>query len=143
MHENTPTLLPALALTGVLASALRPDTGTAQGPARYTVPAAFSRRPEPREAELLNSADAARRLRAAGYPQVGLLVSDRRLLITDTSLGELKAGLAHAVAALLREVSEQCARERAQRTLELAALGRAEQDRLEALDAAAAEIRFE
>jgi hypothetical protein len=143
VHENTPTLLPALALTGVLASALRPDTGTAQGPDRYTVPAVFSRRPEPREIELINSADAARRLHAAGYPRVGLLVSDRRLLITDTSLDELKAGLAHAVAELLREVSGQCARERAARTLELEALGRTEQDRLDAVAAAAAQIRFE
>src|SRR6478609_8538548 len=99
----------ALSLSGVLASALPHDLGTAQGPTRYTVPAVFSRRPQPREIELLH--------------------------------GEAtKQGLAHLVGVILRDISAQAAQERTHRSDELEALGLVEEERLESLRKAAADI---
>lgn len=133
----------ALTLSGVLASALPHDLGTARGPSRYTVPAVFSRRPQPREIDLLHGVNTRRRLADAGYSDVELDVSDRRLLITNTNLAELKAGLAHLVGVILAEISSQASQERAQREEELDALGQLEEQRLEALRQAAAEIHFD
>lgn len=133
----------ALSLSGVLASALPHDIGTAKGSALYTVPAVFSRRPQPRELDLLHSSDVARRLAEAGYSEVELRVSDRRLLITNTNLEELKAGLAHLVGTILREVSEQASVERTNRAEEMDALALIEEHRLEAVRASAAEVRFD
>lgn len=134
---------PALTLSGVLASALPHDLGTARGPSRYTVPAVFSRRPQPREVDLLHGAGTSRRLADAGYSDVELHVSDRRLLITNTNLADLKAGLAHLIGTILAEVSLQASQERSQREEELDALGQLEEQRLEALRQAAAEIHFD
>lgn len=133
----------ALTLSGVLASALPHDIGTAKGSALYTVPAVFSRRPQPRELDLLHSIDVARRLAEAGYSEVELRVSDRRLLITNTNLEELKAGLARIVGAILGEVSERASLERTNRAEELDALGLIEEHRLEAVRASAAEVHFD
>lgn len=132
-----------LSLSGVLASALPHDLGTAKGPALYTVPAVFSRRPEPRELDLLHSINVSRRLDESGYGDVELLVSDRRLLITNTNLEELKAGLARLVGTILREISEQALLERISRAEELDALSLIEEHRLEALRSSAAEIHFD
>ncbi|MGW9415519.1 MULTISPECIES: hypothetical protein [Arthrobacter] len=132
-----------LSLSGVLASALPHDLGTAKGPALYTVPAVFSRRPEPRELDLLHGIDVSRRLDESGYGDVELLVSDRRLLITNTNLEELKAGLARLVGTILREISEQALLERISRAEELDALSLIEEHRLEALRSSAAEIHFD
>jgi hypothetical protein len=133
----------ALSLSGVLAAALPHDLGTAQGPTRYTVPAVFSRRPQPREVDLLHGAGTKQRLADAGYSDVELRVSDRRLLITNTNLVDLKAGLAHLVGAVLRDISAQAAQERTDHTDELEALGLVEEERLESLRKAAADIHFD
>ncbi|MDQ0802225.1 hypothetical protein [Arthrobacter sp. SLBN-112] len=133
----------ALSLSGVLASALPHDLGTAQGPTRYTVPAVFSRRPQPREVDLLHGAGTRQRLADAGYSDVELHVSDRRLLITNTNLVDLKAGLAHLVGMILRDISAQAAQERTDRTDELEALGQVEEERVESLRKAAADIHFD
>ena len=133
----------ALSLSGVLASALPHDLGTAQGPTRYTVPAVFSRRPEPREVELLHGEATKKRLADAGYSDVELQISDRRLLITNTNLVDLKAGLAHLVGVILRDISAQAAQERTHRNDELEALGLVEEERLESLRKAAADIHFD
>ncbi|WP_235835755.1 MULTISPECIES: hypothetical protein [Arthrobacter] len=133
----------ALMLSGVLASALPHDLGTARGPSRYTVPAVFSRRPQPREIDLLHGTGISRRLADAGYSDVELRVSDRRLLITNTNLTDLKEGLAHLLGMILSEVSTQAARERSERAEELDALGLIEEQRLESIRQAAAEIHFD
>ncbi|WP_285249310.1 hypothetical protein [Pseudarthrobacter sp. efr-133-R2A-89] len=72
-----------------------------------------------------------------------LQVSDRRLLITNTNLVDLKAGLAHLVGVILRDISAQAAQERTHRNDELEALGLAEEERLESLRKAAADIHFD
>lgn len=132
-----------LTLSGVLASALPHDVGTARGSVLYTVPAVFSRRPEPRELELLHSVDVARRLADAGFGEVELRVSDRRLLIINTNLEELKAGLSHLVGTILREISDLASLERINRAEELKALGLVEEHRLEEVRASAAEVHFD
>ncbi|WP_457948717.1 hypothetical protein ACTAQI_00225 [Pseudarthrobacter sp. alpha12b] len=133
----------ALTLSGVLASALPHDLGTAQGPTRYTVPAVFSRRPQPREIDLLHGAGTKRRLAEAGYGDVDVHVSDRRLLITNTNLADLKSGLAHLLGVILHDISAQAAQERTDRSEELEALGLVEEQRLESLRRAASEIHFD
>src|SRR6478736_10120810 len=132
----------ALSVSGVLASALPHDLGTAQGPTRYTVPAVFSRRPQPREVDLLHGSGTRQRLAEAGYSDVELRVSDRRLLITNTNLMDLKTGLAHLLGVILGEVTTQAALERTERAEELDALGLIEEQRLESIRRAAAEIHF-
>ncbi|KQQ86705.1 hypothetical protein OVA06_13240 [Pseudarthrobacter sp. SL88] len=133
----------ALTLSGVLASALPHDLHTAQGPTRYTVPAVFSRRPQPREIDLLRGSGVRQELADAGYSHIDLSVSDRRLLIGNTNLAELKSGLAHLVGNILAGVSAQASKERQDRTEELDALGMVEEQRLEFLRQAAAEIHFD
>ncbi|MDQ0147374.1 hypothetical protein [Pseudarthrobacter niigatensis] len=133
----------ALSVSGVLASALPHDLGTAQGPTRYTVPAVFSRRPQPREVDLLHGAGTRQRLADAGYSDVELRVSDRRLLISNTNLVDLKAGLAHLVGLILRDISNQAAQERTDHSNELDALGLVEEERRGSLRRAAAEIHFD
>lgn len=133
----------ALTLSGVLASALPHDLHTAQGPTRYTVPAVFSRRPQPREIDLLRGSGVRQELADAGYSHIDLSVSDRRLLIGNTNLAELKSGLAHLVGNILAGVSSQASKERQDRTEELDALGMVEEQRLEFLRQAAAEIHFD
>lgn len=133
----------ALTLSGVLASALPHDLHTAQGPTRYTVPAVFSRRPQPREIDLLRGSGVRQELADAGYSHIDLSVSDRRLLIGNTNLVELKSGLAHLVGEILARVSAQASKERQDRTEELDALGMVEEQRLEFLRQAAAEIHFD
>lgn len=142
--QNFPTSTESpLTLSGVLASALPHDLGTAQGPSCYTVPAVFSRRPQPREVDLLHGTNTSRRLADAGYSDVEIRVSDRRLLITNTNLTDLKSGLAHLLGMILSDVSSQASQERAERAEELDALGLVEEQRLEALRKAAAEIHFD
>jgi hypothetical protein len=132
-----------LSLSGILASALPDDLGTARAASRYTVPVVFSRRPQPRELELLQGSNISRRLAEAGYSDVELGVSDRRLLITNTNLMDLKAGLAHLLGIILNEVTTQAALERTERAEELDALGLIEEQRLESVRRAAAEIHFD
>lgn len=132
-----------LALSGVLASALPHDLGTATGASRYTVPAVFSRRPQPRELDLLHAKSVTRRLAEEGYSDVELRVSDRRLLITNTNLQDLKSGLAHLIGMILRDISVQAEAERAHRSEELDALGMLEEQRLEAIRQSAAKIHFD
>lgn len=142
--QNQPVHTEArLTLNGVLASALPHDLGTAQAASRYTVPAVFSRRPQPRELDLLQGKAVARRLADEGYSDVELRVSDRRLLITNTNLQDLKSGLAHLIGTILSDISEQAAIERTSRTEELDALGLLEEQRLEAIRQSAAEIHFD
>lgn len=142
-HTKPAARYSTLTLSGVLAAALPHDLGTARGPASYTVPAVFSRRPEPRELDLLHHEDVGRRLADAGYSDVSLRVSDRRLLITNTNLQDLKSGLAHLIGTILADISRQASAERSNRAEELDALGRLEDQRVTAIQNLAAEIHFD
>ncbi|WFR84511.1 hypothetical protein [Arthrobacter sp. Y-9] len=131
-----------LALNGVLASALPPELGTYRAPSRYTVAAVFTRRPEARELFLLGAPETRRTLDEAGYTAVELQVADRRLFITNTSLEELKQGLAVVIADLLAQISSEVQEEWALQTERLSVLADEEGRRLRDVEAAAAEISF-
>ena len=132
-----------LRLTSVLTSALPPELGTAAAPDRYTVPVVFSRQVTPQERDRIEHPALAHRLSEHLGGQIELIVSDRRLLVKNTSLAELRDGLAGALAAALRDLdvqldAEQSAREDAASRRDLE-----EHERADAVAREAAQIRFE
>jgi hypothetical protein len=141
--ESAPRLpAQAIALNGIVASALPWNLGTARGPSEYTVVVALSRRAEPYEIDLVNDPSTVRRLREAGYGGVGIAIAGRRLLVENTSLEQLRAGLARELARLFRDVSAAALAQQGQRRPELEALVLLERDRREAVEALAAGVRF-
>jgi hypothetical protein len=91
-----------LRVTGIVLSSLPAETLTSEGPQRYTVTASLSRRPDPLEIEAVHAEATRRKLEEAGFGHAGLEIADRRLLISDTSLEELRDGLAQVVGAIVR-----------------------------------------
>ncbi|HEY0117208.1 MAG TPA: hypothetical protein VGC04_00335 [Cellulomonas sp.] len=145
-----------LHLVSIVVSGLPPELGTADEPARYTVPAAFSRPVTPEERARIEDPATARRLgrrleRRLGRSGRGLalVVTDGQLLIKNTTLAELRGGLAAALAGLLRQIDQDLEAERAQRSAEPDALGVEAHARAAAVttaaavNAAAAAVRFE
>jgi hypothetical protein len=120
---------PPLRLVSVLSGGLPATLGTPDAPRIYTVPAVFSRQVSAGERIAIQSSASSRRLADAGFPRVTLHVADRRLLIGNTNLDELGAGLAHAVAELLRDIGRTQADERDQRDAEALARRSTEADR--------------
>ena len=100
------------AVDRILIDELPRTLGTVDAPERYVVAALFTRRPLPQELDLLRDPSVGERLAVAGYPRVTLSTSDRRLLIGNTNLHELKAGLATTVGAILDEIGRVTARMR-------------------------------
>jgi hypothetical protein len=99
-----------LRLTSVVA--VSRELYAAHPPDRYTVSVAFSRRVLPAEARLIQGPETHDRLREQGYGHVSLVINEARLDIVNTSLEELKARLAPAIGALIRNISDQTRRER-------------------------------
>lgn len=135
--------LDELRLVSVLASGLPRELGTTDEPARYTVPAVFSRQVTPQERARIEDPATARRLADHADHDLALTVSDRRLLIKNTTLAQLQGGLATALAAMLREIDRELRAERTRRSAEADALDVEEHDRVAAVTTAAAAIRFE
>jgi len=102
---SRPTDTAALGLSHILTDLLPRTVNTPEAPDRYPVAAVFTRRPTPGEISALNGPSARAWLEQAGFPDVGITVSDRRLQITDTNLPELAAGLAASIAGFLAHVS--------------------------------------
>jgi hypothetical protein len=96
------------AVDHILVSDLPSSLGTIEAPERYTVTAVFTRRPLQQELDLL-ARDVDDRLAEAGYPSVSLRTADRRLLIDNTNLSELRNGLAHLIGSLLDEIGASVA----------------------------------
>lgn len=90
-----------LGLKSVLVGSLPVTLLTDEEPERYTVEAVFSRRPEQVEVDAILGDGAHRFLRERGYEEVGLEVSDRRLRILNTSIEQLRDGLATVLAEYL------------------------------------------
>ena len=131
-----------LSLREVLVSGLPASLGSASPPEHYMVPAVFSRAPSPREIALIESSPAGVRLASAGYPDVSLKVSDRRLEIRGTNLEELRNGLAVAVARVVANATTLEDEEDATR-LAAAEAGAAEElERARGVAAEAARISF-
>lgn len=95
-----------LALASVLVGSLPRTLMTQEAPTRYTVEAVFTRRPGGDEVRGLLGPETREILASSGYPNVALVVSDRRLEIHNTNLEELREGLARVLAMRLAEISE-------------------------------------
>jgi hypothetical protein len=132
-----------LGLTSVLAHALPPELGTAAAPARYTVPATFSRPPLPREVEILEGPDALDELSRSGYPSVTLNAVDLRLKIGNTTLDELESGLATVLGTMLRDISLAVAAVEADRLADLRLVSERELQRSEEIVERASRIGFD
>ena len=94
-----------LGLGSVLVGSLPAALMTDHSPARYSVEVVFSRRPEHDEVTGLLGTRTLEVLTDAGYPEVRLAVADRRLIISNTTLEELRDGLAGILADRLAEIS--------------------------------------
>lgn len=132
-----------LRLTSVLASGLPAELGTPTEPATYTVPAVFSRQVTPPERHRIEDPATARSLAEYAGPDLELVVSDRRLLIKNTTLAQLKGGLASALARTLRTIDAELAAEQAERDDAAGARQEEELERAAQVVRAAAEVRFE
>ncbi|MFZ8758618.1 hypothetical protein ACO03V_14475 [Microbacterium sp. HMH0099] len=90
----------------------------------------------------IHSTETQQALTNAGYPDVTLRVSDRRLEIRSTSLAELGAGLATFLADHLAAITAELQKERASAQLRLAAAVEAENSRAETIAREAQRISF-
>ncbi|WP_309135237.1 hypothetical protein [Cellulomonas sp.] len=135
----------ALRLVSVLAAGLPADLGTEREPARYTVPAVFSRQVTPAERARIEDPGTAHRLAERAHVPDGLhlAVSDRRLLVGGTNLAEMKAGLATELSAMLRTLGDELLGEQDRRAALADERRAGERDRVAAVAAAAAEVRFD
>ncbi|WP_141367535.1 hypothetical protein [Glutamicibacter uratoxydans] len=91
----------------VLVDSLPGTLFTAQAPEKYMVAVVFSRRPEAEEIRNIQSLEVQEQLASSGYPDIKLNISNRRLEIANTSLEELRDGLAFAIACALAQQSEK------------------------------------
>lgn len=138
----TPDANEEFGVSHILVNELPADLGTPDAAARYDVAAVFTRRPDPRELKLLEQPAVHARLVEAGYPDVGLRVADRRLIIERTNLEELADGLAELIGQILAEIGAQAAAEKVRRDETAAEQVRVETSRAAAVVAAAARIDF-
>lgn len=134
----------ALRLTSVLASGLPSELGTPAEPALYTVPAVFSRQVTPAERARIEDPATAALLAEAAHigPGLELTVADRRLLIANTNLAQLKNGLAAAIAAMLDRLGQELLTEQDRQVAAAEILRSGESARLATVARAAAEIEF-
>ena len=132
-----------LRLTSVLVSGLPAELGTAAAPDCYTVPVVFSRQVTPVERDRIEDPELAHRLSENRGAEIELVVSDRRLLVRNTSLAELRDGLAAALSAALRELDVQLDAEQAARDDAASRRDLEEHERADAIAREAAQIQFE
>jgi hypothetical protein len=136
-----------LHLLSVLESGLPTQLGTVHEPASYTVPVVLSRQVTASERAHIEDPETARELSIqTGARQKGaalrLVVSDRRLLIENTTLDQLRDGLAGALTSMLRELGHDLRSESSDRAAFTRAREVAEQRRSAGVHAAVATIRF-
>ncbi|WP_395245499.1 hypothetical protein ACGGZK_06720 [Agromyces sp. MMS24-K17] len=129
-------------VTHILVNELPAELGSPEAPSRYDVSVVFTRRPSPRELDLLKHPEVAARLADAGYGAVELRVADRRLIVEHTNLDELAAGLATLIGRILEDIGDQAAAEKVSRDATAAEQVRAEASRAAAVLAAVARIDF-
>ncbi|WP_217184002.1 hypothetical protein [Streptomyces sp. AC495_CC817] len=102
MAGQSPELL---GLDSILVGSLPATLMTPNAPDRYTVEAVFTRKTDRDEVVAIQGTDTRAHLAAHGFPTVELHVADRRLEISNTSLEELRDGLAAVIADRLAEIS--------------------------------------
>lgn len=131
-----------LGVSSVLVGSLPATLLTTAAPDRYTVEAVFTRRPAPDEvAEIVGEATQ-HGLSQAGYPHVTLSVADRRLVIHDTTLEELRDGLADALSSRLSEISTHLRRVQEATATALQGVADREAERAAAVAALAESVTF-
>lgn len=130
------------AVDRILVDELPRTLGTVEAPERYVVAALFTRRPLPQELDLLRDPSVGERLAAAGYPRVTLGTSDRRLLIGNTNLHELKAGLASTIGTILDEIGRVTARMRSAQAKDAAEAATRDTERAQSVLVEASGIDF-
>ncbi|QOC25807.1 hypothetical protein IC744_05455 [Microbacterium hominis] len=140
---KSPSDSAALGLGSVLAGSLPSALMTADAPARYTVEAVFTRRPQREEIADLLSDETREMLIRNGYPVVELTVSDRRLEIANTNLEELRDGLGTVLADRLAEISDRAVERRDAAALRDEKTAEGERERAAAVVALAASVSFE
>lgn len=143
-HEPTPisTVHDPLTVGNVLMDSLPATLLTAKAPEKYTVAAVFNRRPEPEEIQNILSPAVKQELASVGYTNVELGVSNRRLEISNTSLEELRDGLAFAIACVLTQQSEAFQQHRRATEAQIKKETNEETHRAQAVQALASSISF-
>ena len=116
---------------------------TDAAPDRYTVEAVFTRRPEKDEVAEILGTRTRDDLVSAGYPTVGLAVADRRLVIANTNLEELRDGLATVIADRLAEISTEVHEKQDAAAIRFEEAAMREHTRAAAVTALAESITFE
>ena len=130
------------AVDHILVDQLPGSLGTIQAPERYTVTAVFTRRPLPQELDLLKDPIVEEQLAAAGYPRIALTTSDRRLIISNTNLHELKHGLARAIGQILDDIGKRVATTRSAQARDAAELATRAAERASQIVDEASQIDF-
>ncbi|MFK4789465.1 hypothetical protein [Microbacterium sp. ZW T5_56] len=131
-----------LGLGSVLVASLPVALMTDHSPARYSVEVVFSRRPEHDEVKGLLGARTLEVLTDAGYPEVRLAVADRRLIISNTTLEELRDGLAGILAGRVDEISSEIQAVRSQAAAHWREAAVVEESRVAAVTALAGSVTF-
>lgn len=131
-----------LGLSSVLVGSLPAALLTTAAPDRYTVEAVFTRRPAPDEITAITGEATLHELSRAGHPGVTLSVADRRLLIHNTTLEELRDGLADVLSTRLAEISTQLQRAQEDTATALQDVADREAERAAAVAALAESVTF-
>lgn len=134
---------PTLGLGSVLVDSLPAALMTEVAPDRYTVEAVFTRRPEKDEVAEILGTRTRDDLVNAGYPTVELAVADRRLVIANTNLEELRDGLAAVIANRLAAISTQIHQKQDAAAIRFEEAAMREHTRAAAVTALAESITFE
>lgn len=132
-----------LRLTEVLVGGLPPDVGVPGGPDRYTVPIVLSRRVTGAEKSRIEGRAVREELDAAGYRHIRLAVVDRRLMVTETTLRELAAGLGYHLTRVIDDAVQQIHDEDDARDRRARDAQTREANRLQSLTSQAALIDFQ
>lgn len=141
MNDEQGASIP-LGLRSVLIDSLPADLLTETAPSRYTVEAVFNRRPK--KDEILQILGSATRsfLSARGYTDVVLEVSDRRLIILNTTLEELRNGLSRVLGDRLLDISASSTRRQDEAARGLKEHEERERQRVQSLTQLAQSIDF-
>jgi len=132
-----------LHLTSILISSLPSTLFTDEAPDRYTVEAVFNRRVEHEEVAEIEGTRTRDVLTEAGHSTVELRVSDRRLEIANTSLEELRDGLASVITDILDHISEESQNARDDVILRAEQAASQEHDRVVAVELLAMSVEFD
>ena len=131
-----------LGLGSVLVGLLPATLMTTGAPDAYTVEAVFTCRPEKGEVVAICGSETGEYLAKAGYPAVRLSVADRRLVMENTSLEELRDGLADVIADRLVDISRVVREEREAAAIRFEEAAMREHTRIGAVAALAGAVRF-